>query len=85
LTASLRQAKTMPRSSDHSATVLHDIHQRQRADGPAAMLGTGTANPAGELRATKTIHRLVLSRHQERSPRRAQRHKTICENLLLFN
>jgi hypothetical protein len=32
-------------SSPHLATVLHDIHQRQRADGPAAMLGIGTANP----------------------------------------
>ncbi|CAD6253721.1 unnamed protein product [Miscanthus lutarioriparius] len=35
----------MARSSAHSASVLHDIHQRQRADGPAAMLGIGTANP----------------------------------------
>ncbi|CAD6256898.1 unnamed protein product [Miscanthus lutarioriparius] len=35
----------MARSSAHSATVLHDIHQRQRGDGPAATLGIGTANP----------------------------------------
>ncbi|PUZ45070.1 hypothetical protein GQ55_8G190800 [Panicum hallii var. hallii] len=30
----------------HPGTVLSDIHQKQRADGPAAILAIGTANPA---------------------------------------
>ncbi|KAJ1275709.1 hypothetical protein BS78_05G156800 [Paspalum vaginatum] len=36
----------MSSSTTHPTTVLHDIHQRQRADGPAAILAIGTAYPA---------------------------------------
>lgn len=33
----------------HPATVLRDTYQRQRADGPAAILAIGTANPANRI------------------------------------
>ncbi|XP_008679466.1 bisdemethoxycurcumin synthase [Zea mays] len=36
---------TTTRSCANSATVLHGIRHRLRADGPAAILGIGTANP----------------------------------------
>jgi hypothetical protein len=83
--ADLGLAKDMARSSTHSATVLQDIHQRQRADGPAAMLGIGTAIPTScvlqdqfadwYFHVTKSDHLAELK----------AKIKKICENLPFFN
>jgi len=83
--ASLGQAKAMARSSAHSATVLDDIHQRQRADGPAAMLGIGTANPTNcvlQDQFADWFFRVTKSEHLAELKAKT---KKICENLLLFN
>jgi hypothetical protein len=75
----------MARSSAHLVTVLNDIHHRQRADGPAAMLGIGTANPTScvlqdqfadwYFHITKSDHLAELKTKM----------KKICENLVQFN
>ena len=75
----------MARSSAHSATVLHDIHQRQRADGPAAILGIGTANPTNcvlQHQFADWFFRVTKSEHLAELKAKT---KKICENLLLFN
>ena len=53
-------------ASAHPDTVLCDIHQRQRADGPAAILAIGVAYPTNCIhqdeftdwyfRVTKSVH-----------------------------
>ena len=62
-----------------------DIHQRQRADGPAAMLGIGTANPTNcvlQDQFADWFFRVTKSEHLAELKAKT---KKICENLLLFN
>lgn len=52
---------------------IREIRCAQRADGPAAVLGIGTANPAFCVLQDE-FRRLLFPCHQEGAPHRPQRH-----------
>lgn len=73
-------------TSAHSATVLHDIRQRQRADGPAAILAIGTANPTNcvlQDQFADWYFHVTKSDHQFAELKAKM--KKICENFVHFN
>ncbi|KAG2639690.1 hypothetical protein PVAP13_2KG030400 [Panicum virgatum] len=52
---------------------VSEIRREQRADGPAAMLGIGTANPT-KLRASGEVPRLLFSCHKQGASHEPQRY-----------
>jgi bisdemethoxycurcumin synthase len=75
---------TTTRSCANSATVLHGIRHRLRADGPAAILGIGTANPKNCVPQDQFADWYLDVTKSEHLAELKAKTKKICENILLL-